>query len=241
MTTFLCPHFPILEMFLLLAAPLSAPKVDLPAELKPVNNYAVWSPAKDSGVVNAEYVPLGHTEAPFPTSQIGGDPRAFFLPTRGLAPATYEYLAIFTGDKGELVTIRFKVPVGLNPNPPKPDPKPDPDPPGPVAPAQLYVVVVEETEAAVAGRGLMFSDAALKARFAEKGHKWRVVDKDVVGPDNRPPADVVQFLDLARGKDYPMVFLVAIENGKRVIRFQGPIAPTAKAADLLALIQKWGG
>jgi hypothetical protein len=235
--SFLHPSHPILELLLLLAAPLSAPKVDLPAELKPVNSYAVWSPAKDSGVVNAEYVPLGHTEAPFPTAQIGGDPRAFFLPTRGLAPATYEYLAIFTGDKGELVTMRFKVPVGLNPNPPTPVP---PDPPGPVTPAQLYVVVIEETDQAARGRGAMFTSGALKARFAEKGHKWRVVDQNVVGPDNvTPPADVVQFLEAAKGKPYPMVFLVVIENGKRVIRYSGPCPP--KDTDLLALIQKWGG
>ena len=108
--------------------------------------------------------------------------------------------------------------------------------PGPTTPTRLVVVVVEETAEAVAGRGAMFSDAAVVARMKDKGHRWRVVDKDVVGADGQPPTDVKRFLDQARGKPYPSLYLID-EKGKA--RFAGPAPTTASA--LLELITVNGG
>jgi hypothetical protein len=109
-------------------------------------------------------------------------------------------------------------------------------PPGPVTPTAFTVVVVEETGQAAGARGAMLQDAALAKRFKEKGHRWRVVDKDVVGPDGKPPADVKPFLDAAGGKALPQLFLVAPDGS---IRYKAD-APRTPAA-MLEVITKYGG
>ncbi len=128
----------------------------------------------------------------------------------------------------------------------KPDPRPDPDvivnpdndppKPPPQEPSRLFVVVVDETEALSKDRGRLLNDKALAARFAEKGHTLRSVDKDVVGPDGKPPADVSRFLSRANGKPYPQVFLVD-EKGKTRVQADLPADP----AKLLDLIKQAGG
>ena len=120
------------------------------------------------------------------------------------------------------------VPPGPGPQPPIPDPI--------VTPAKLSIYYIEESSDNVAGRGAMFANAELAARIKAKGHRWRVADLQVTGVDGKPPADLVKYLTLAGGKPVPQVFLVD-ESG--TIRFQGD-APV-KAADLLALITKYGG
>jgi hypothetical protein len=70
----------------------------------------------------------------------------------------------------------------------------------------------------------------------DKGHRWRIVDKDVTGADGQPPADIKKYLDAAKGKAMPQLFLVD-EKGKA--RYAGDL-PT-KAAELLKLLEAWGG
>ena len=125
------------------------------------------------------------------------------------------------------------IPPGPAPGPDDNGPKP---PPTPVVPQAYYVVVVEETGLAVAERGAFFADAALAARMQEKGHKFRVVDQNVVGPDGRPPADVARFLSAAAGKTLPRAFLVD-QKGKAVWSGDLPKTPAA----LAELLQKYGG
>jgi hypothetical protein len=123
------------------------------------------------------------------------------------------------------------------PKPPPPDPPvPPPEPPGPVAPTKLVVVIVEETAAAVATRGAFLADRPLADFMAAHGHRWRVVDKDVTGADGKPPADVVRFLDRAKAAKLPTLFLVD-PKGRTV--HEGPVPATA--AELAALLKKWGG
>jgi hypothetical protein len=105
-----------------------------------------------------------------------------------------------------------------------------------VTPSKLGIYSIEESSDNVAGRGALFANAELAKRIKEKGHRWRVADLQVAGPDGKPPADLVKYLQLSGGKPAPQVFLVD-ETG--AIRFQGE-APT-KAADLIALITKYGG
>lgn len=113
-------------------------------------------------------------------------------------------------------------------------PAPDPDQVWPQEP--LIVLVIEDTDAAAATRGAIFADAALAARMADKGHRFRVISKAVVGPDGQPPADVKRFLSAVIGKPIPQVFLV---SGDGKTRFQGDLP--AKASDLLDLIRRHGG
>lgn len=130
--------------------------------------------------------------------------------------------------------------VGESP-PPNPGPGPGPGPtppPTPNTPSKIWVVVVEETSQAAANRGAIFGDPSLNAYMASKGHHWRIVDKDVVGPDGQPPADVKRFIDKAAGRPYPSVFFVD-EKGK--IRGEARIAPTDTAANVLGILKTFDG
>ena len=139
------------------------------------------------------------------------------------------------GEKGEISDI---VMLTFNGGGAGPTPGPPGPPVVPVTPSKLFVVIVEETSDAAAGRGAMFADAALSARMKDKGHVWRVVDKDVVGPDRKtPPADVKRFLDAAAGKALPQISLV---DDAGVTRFTGDWGKKT-AADLIALLAQWGG
>jgi len=147
-----------------------------------------------------------------------------------------ELFVVPAGVKTEAEVIRRLLDVngGAEPDP-KPDPKPDPQPPVWDA-APLIVLVVEETAEAAATRGAFFTDKDLSARMKEKNHKFRIVDKDVVGPDGKPPEDLKRFLDAAKNKKLPQLFLV---DGKGKTRFQGDCPD--KASELIDRLKKVGG
>jgi hypothetical protein len=117
----------------------------------------------------------------------------------------------------------------------QPGPVP-PDPQPVVTPTKFRVYVIEETSEAAGNRGALFASATLAQHMRDKGHSWRIVDKDVVGVDGKPPADLVPYLDRSKGKTLPQVFLVDAD-GK--VRFAGDM-PT-KASDLVELLKKYGG
>lgn len=163
-----------------------------------------------------------------------------------MAPGTYKIgvVAAKAVDGKAVISQPAEVTIvveGVQPLPPiPPDPKPPgptPGPtPGPVTPTKLFVVIVEETADAVASRGVMLSDPTLAKRMAEKGHKFRVIDKDVQDSKGAPPADVKPLLDRAKGKAYPQLYLVD-ETG--VIRFEGDLPKSP--GELISQMQKVGG
>ncbi len=147
-----------------------------------------------------------------------------------------ELFVVPVGLKGEQDVVRRTLDVGAG-NGPQPPPGPGPQPePDKWEPSPLIVLVIEETAEAAAGRGAFFADKDLAARMKDKNHKWRVVDKDVVGPDGQPPEDLKRFLDVAKNKKLPQLFLV---DPKGKTRFQGD-CPN-KASDLLDAMKKVGG
>jgi hypothetical protein len=115
----------------------------------------------------------------------------------------------------------------------KPQPKPTPDPaPSPV---NLWgFVIVEATAEAVAARGALLGDGALAAFMKSKSLHWRIVDKDVMGADGKPPADVLHCLNAARGKPLPQVLLIDTQ-GNIVTQTTLP-----NAGGLVDLLKKWG-
>jgi hypothetical protein len=157
--------------------------------------------------------------------------RLIILPTK----AGVYRIVLWDGPKVEDSAVLVIDATGGKPVPP-PDPQPEPTPDPPVKDRKLFVVLIEESADAVAGRGAMLSDKALSDRFKEKGHKWRVADKDVVGPSGQPPADLKRFLDAAKGKPLPQLFLVD-EAGVILKQLNAP----KTAADLLAEMRKVGG
>ena len=176
----------------------------------------------------------------FPGETVGGV-KSFLV-----QPYTAGVFRVIFWSKGDTEYAVLVIDASAGPAPPPtpipPGPTPGPDdngpkpPPTPVVPQAYYVVVVEETGLAVAERGAFFADAALAARMQDKGHRFRVVDQNVVGPDGKPPADVARFLTAAAGKTLPRAFLVD-QKGKAVWSGDLPKAPAA----LVELLQKYGG
>jgi hypothetical protein len=136
------------------------------------------------------------------------------------------------GAAGDVIRRTLDVTAGQGPQPPpKPTPTPDPAP----TPVALWgFVIVEETADAVAARGALLADPTLSALMKSKGYHWRIVDKDVVGADGKPPADVLPCLNAAKGKVLPHVVLIDTRGN---IATQTALL---NAAGLVDLLKKWG-
>lgn len=155
---------------------------------------------------------------------------------------TVELLIVPVGAAQPQNVIRrtLNVQAGTDPTPnPTPEPKPTPDPkpkPEPYV-GKWFLIVVEETETAAINRGQYFGDATLKTYLAGRlAERPTVVDKDVIdGRTNKPPADLVPYLDRARGKRLPQLYLVG-ENGR--ILLEGDLPPTPR--ELLETLRKVG-
>jgi hypothetical protein len=154
-----------------------------------------------------------------------------------IATGRVELLVLPVGGKDTDLKSRSLDVGGIQPPSPDPAPKPKPNPEPVVTPTTLWgVVIIEETSAAVAERGQLFSSKALATTMKAKGYGFRIVDKDVVGVDGQPPADVQRFLDASSGKAYPQAFLVDTK-GKTVTQFD---LGTNPAETIIAAFKKWG-
>lgn len=126
---------------------------------------------------------------------------------------------------------------GPQPNPgPRPDPVPPPDPrpdPPPANWTPWGIVVIEETSEAAAARGAMLANRDLAALIRERKLAVRIVDKDVRTPAGSPPADIARFLEQAKTKSLPRVWLVDTAGVPRA-ETEVPKAPT----DFLAWLKK---
>jgi hypothetical protein len=136
------------------------------------------------------------------------------------------------GAVGDVIRRTLDVTVGQGPQPPpKPTPTPDPAP----MPVALWgFVIIEETADAVAARGALIADPNLSALMKSKGYHWRIVDKDVVSADGKPPADVLPCLNATKGKALPQVLL--IDTKGNIVTQTG----LANAAGLVDFLKKWG-
>jgi len=225
--------------WVLLAASLAGaapPELTLPKEVQAEPGAFAVVPAQTPGkAVSWKSIDAGLNL--FPSALLKDSKTAVVIASK---PGRYRLLAVTAvGDEVSEIAETVVV-VGTPPPVPddgKKDPPPDPRPVDPVTPAKLVVVVVDETaDRATATRGRLLFDPQLAARFTEKGHVWRVVDKDVVGADGQPPADVRRFLDLAAKSPYPSYYLVDPAG-----KVRGSGAVPAKAADLLDAVRKAGG
>src|SRR5512143_1456158 len=118
--------------------------------------------------------------------------------------------------------------------PPAPVPIPAPAPAASIG--RGWLVVIEETSQASASRGALLADQQLGAYLRERGWRWRIADRDAVDATGRPPADLVPYLNRARGKTLPWAILVG-EDGKA--RYEGTLPATP--AELLSALRKVGG
>lgn len=184
--------------------------------------------------ITAEAVPAGETLRVRDTFVDGAKERAYKGPltvysVRPVATGKCDLVIVPFGLKAEseIVTVALDVFAGKGPQPP-PSPDVDPAP----TPVDLWgFVVVEETSDAVAGRAALLGDKDLAAFLKAKGLRWRVVDRDVVNKDGATPADVRPWIEDARGKPLPQIYLVGRDGAK----VYGGACPKT-AAELVKLI-----
>jgi hypothetical protein len=220
-----------------LSVGLASAQVQGPAELNvPVGRLAALPLTVEGG--EHEYVILG--DALDGLREYDPDPKKLKLRVIGYTPGV-AYVVVSSTKGGKLQPIFVcKVTVGgVEPGPqPGPKPPPDPKPPDPPAPTGVvkYVVVVEETGQAAANRGAFFADAKLHSRLKERGVLWRAVDRDAKDASGQTPADIRRFIDDAKAKSLPQVYLLD-KDGRTL--YSGNL--TEDPARLLLLLEKYGG
>lgn len=138
------------------------------------------------------------------------------------------------GDAKSVIRRTLDVQAGTGPRPP-PDPQPKPEPKPYVG--KFRMIVIEETEQAANNRGQFFADADLQAYLASKlSGKARIADQNVVDATGKPPRDLVPYLERAKGKPLPQVYLVGDDG---TILYEGDLPKTP--GELLATLRKVGG
>lgn len=147
-----------------------------------------------------------------------------------------ELLLVPVGGDAKSVIRRTLEVTGARPPPePIPDPKPDPKPAPYVG--KFSMVVIEETEMAANNRGAFFADKELRDYLATKlNGKPRIADKDVVDSTGQPPKDLAPYLNHAKGKGLPQLYLIAPDGA---VLYEGNLPKTP--AELIALVKKVGG
>lgn len=102
---------------------------------------------------------------------------------------------------------------------------------------KFSMVVIEETEMAANNRGAFFADKELQAYLATKlNGKARIADKDVVDATGQPPKDLAPYLNHAKGKGLPQLYLIAPDG---TVLYEGNLPKTP--AELIATVKKVGG
>lgn len=151
-------------------------------------------------------------------------------------------LAIASSETGEL-SAWAEVVFDQDDAKPNPSPLP-PTPPGPLPPTPRpgvklkAVVVYESSEASTAGADY-FSSKELASRWRERSHlPPTLADQNVKDPETgTTPAKLKPYVDRARGKTLPQLYLVASDTGD--VLYEGPL-PTTPAA-MIDLLTKIGG
>lgn len=138
--------------------------------------------------------------------------------------------------EGKGYSIRYTLPLGGQPGPqpkpePQPDPKPKPDPNPQPVPQKLACVVVEESKARTPEQGIVLASPKVRALF--KGSDFRIYDPVADSGQWRvPPTDLAPYVERAKGKTLPQVYLV---DEKGIIRYENGLPKTV--ADFEALVE----
>ncbi len=98
--------------------------------------------------------------------------------------------------------------------------------------SELWGVIIEESSQRTADQAAVLTSRAVRVAFEEG--RLRVADQHVVDRDGKPPAGLEDWLELAKPKPLPWLFLLGAEG---VLLYQGPLPETVK--DMLALVGKY--
>lgn len=164
---------------------------------------------------------------------------------------------LFTGPPGRYVILQswenaagekrqafaFTDIVAGEEGPPPPNPPFPPLPPDPpvVEPGPRWVIIVEETKDRTPQQAAVLTDSSFRQWIATAGHDYRMIDQDVQNRAGTVPAACVPYLDLAKGKTLPRLFIVDGSSGdsQGKVLFSGDLPSSAAA--LKTLIQQKGG
>lgn len=117
-------------------------------------------------------------------------------------PGVYWFVLAVPGADGKGIDgAEFELQVGE----PTPAP-PDIDPPDPIpGPGPKFVLVLEESGNRTPGQAATMM--GLRAWLLASEHQWRMLDKDVVGPDGKTPEWLVPYLEAAKDQPLPALLI----------------------------------
>lgn len=148
-------------------------------------------------------------------------------------------LTILAGSAG--TTAVMTLAPGCHAPPPQPTPPTPPVPPTPPAPPTpppvppiaeaAGLVIIEDTAQASSARGLLLADPKVTGYIFEHRLKHRIVDISTLVQQGGPPAELVPYLERAKGKPMPYLFVLDAK-GATLAEKPCPLTP----ADFLAAL-----
>lgn len=191
-------HAAFAAVLLTSAAYADPPKLDIPAEVKPSQGYAIVEPKTDA--VSVTYVALDGVY-PFPAKLLA-DKRTFVLPTNGLKVGRYRYVAVAANKTGEQSFTEFVVPIGDTL--PDPKPKPDTDPVDPLTAAVQSAYTADASATKVADKAALaavyLATAEVVSDTPTAGHLFTIIKgaSDARVKDRLKPVRAVFGAELAK-------------------------------------------
>jgi len=85
--------------------------------------------------------------------------------------------------------------------------------PVPPVARSLWVLVLRETKEITATEAELLTSPRIEDKIERRAHRWRCCDPDGVDAKGKVPPGIQPYLDLAKGKPLPMLFLVAADTG----------------------------
>ena len=155
-----------------------------------------------------------------------GEPLLLF---RARAPGQYRLLVVVPVSADRLVVAKKVIQVGTPQPEPKPDPGPQPEP-QPKPYRELWLLVVEERLDRTPQTAAIVLAPELRRLLSDR---VRLLDKDVLDKADNVPNWARKWLDLAKGKPLPYLFLFT-EHGE--VLWEGPLPKTL--AEVRALIEQ---
>lgn len=201
-------HVVLASLFLLAASVVAAQEITLPAKVQGPRGKFLEVTATTKGDV-VRWLALDPGLNLFPIHLLKDSRTAVVTSDQA---GTYRLVAWTAIGGVPTLAVECLVEIdGGKPIPPTPPGPIPPTPPGPTPPddkaAALFVLVIEETFDAAATRGQWFTSPEM-AELKTAGVKIRVVDKDTRGPKGEVPSDLRAYLEFARDKPLPYLFVV---------------------------------
>ena len=147
-----------------------------------------------------------------------------------------EYRILVDWNTGQNQLVAHTVTVGGEPGPTPPDPPgPTPDPPPPDKLAEMWVVTVYDSATRTPGQFQSMAAPAVSTWISENGHHLCPTPIMAADESGKPPADRSPWIEEAKDKPLPHVFLVGPDG---VAKWSGSLPESG--AEFLRLLKQHG-